>query len=307
MPPIARDNWTTYVFGQFRLDPARRLLSAGQRTVELQTRAFDILVFLVSARDRVVSREEIFATVWRGQVVVPNNLTVQMSALRRALAEHGADGLIETVPGRGYRFAGEVSAQAAVMADAPVPAPRGAWSTPLGRLLLGGERTATMTAAGGIIGVAAVVILALAAGRGPKPARFTAHVQVEAQPDTVVMAPEGFCRVDYRFRLMNKGELQLDTEDVRFHLVSGEPVSPPSVRGRIYHGSFPIRGPGEGVYHNNLYLPTSVVTAAKALGKGDVYLRHLFHLSDPEGHEVSVPAVVQIIFGDPAEGCRHVQ
>jgi TolB-like protein len=82
---------------------ARRLMRGG-RDVAVGARAFDLLDLLVAARDRVVSRDEIMATVWPGTVVGENNLNVQVANLRRIL---GSDA-IATVPGRGLRFALDV-------------------------------------------------------------------------------------------------------------------------------------------------------------------------------------------------------
>jgi TolB-like protein/DNA-binding winged helix-turn-helix (wHTH) protein/thioredoxin-like negative regulator of GroEL/rhodanese-related sulfurtransferase len=94
-------------FGKFKLDPGRRLLLADGRPVAVNARAFDILELLVRCADRVVTKDEIVGHVWRGMIVSDNNLTVQMSTLRRALAEHaGAEPLIVTIPGRGYQFVG---------------------------------------------------------------------------------------------------------------------------------------------------------------------------------------------------------
>ena len=100
-----------YRFGRFLLLPNRRALIANGVPVAIHDRAFDILVFLVEQRDRIVSRDEIFARVWAGTIVADNNLTVQICALRRVLSAHGADPrLILNVTGRGYRFAGAVAA-----------------------------------------------------------------------------------------------------------------------------------------------------------------------------------------------------
>jgi adenylate cyclase len=104
-----------FAFGLFRMDTRRRTLLADGAPVTLHARAFDVLAFLIANRDRVVSRDEIVAHVWRGIAVGENNLNVQLSALRRALVVHGAEGLIVTLPGRGYRFVGDVAP-----ADAPL-------------------------------------------------------------------------------------------------------------------------------------------------------------------------------------------
>jgi TolB-like protein/DNA-binding winged helix-turn-helix (wHTH) protein len=109
-------------FGPFQLDPARRALSCGGVPVPLSSRAFDILALLVAEHTRVVTKDEIMSHVWRGMIVEENNLAVQMSALRRALAE-GAGGapIIMTVPGQGYRFVAPLTVPGSLPAGAPVP------------------------------------------------------------------------------------------------------------------------------------------------------------------------------------------
>ena len=85
----------------------RRLLDNGA-PVSLGARAFDLLAALVQHRDRVVSKDELLRRVWRDAVVEENNLSVQISSLRKVL---GVDAL-QTVPGQGYRFTLPVSAPA---------------------------------------------------------------------------------------------------------------------------------------------------------------------------------------------------
>jgi predicted ATPase/DNA-binding winged helix-turn-helix (wHTH) protein len=88
------------VFGRFELRPAERLLLADGVPATIGARALDVLVALAARRERVVSKDELFRTVWPGTVVEDNNLTVQISALRKLL---GA-ATITTVTGRGYQF-----------------------------------------------------------------------------------------------------------------------------------------------------------------------------------------------------------
>jgi len=125
-PPIA--------FHHFLLDPGRRLLTAAGKPVALSPRGFDILALLVERRDRVVTKDEIMAEVWRGTIVEENNLAVQISGLRRALGVlPGGAQIITTVPGRGYRFVapiGEPQAPAAPV-SAPARLPEAASSGPL--------------------------------------------------------------------------------------------------------------------------------------------------------------------------------
>ncbi len=113
------------VFGTFRLDSERRVLTSNGREVALQPRAFDLLALLVGCRGQTLSSDEIIGQVWRGVAVGDNNLGVQLSTLRRVLAEHGGKGLIVTVPGQGYRFVGDTHREpsSAVPHPAGAPAP----------------------------------------------------------------------------------------------------------------------------------------------------------------------------------------
>ena len=94
-----------YEFGPFRLDPAERRLVRDGVAVSLSPKGFELLVFLVTNHGRLVTKEQIFEAVWAGSFVEESNLTVHISALRRALGEKES-GLqyIETVTKAGYRF-----------------------------------------------------------------------------------------------------------------------------------------------------------------------------------------------------------
>ncbi|HEV2362818.1 MAG TPA: winged helix-turn-helix domain-containing protein [Caulobacteraceae bacterium] len=90
----------TYTAGAVEVRPSeRRVLIAGEAAA-LGARAFDLLMALIERRDRVVGKDELMELVWPGLAVEENNLTVQISAVRKAL---GADA-IATIAGRGYRF-----------------------------------------------------------------------------------------------------------------------------------------------------------------------------------------------------------
>ena len=94
-----------YEFGPFRLDPRLPLLLRDGEPVPLQPKALETLVALVERGGRVVSREELVTAVWPDAEVEENNLSVNVSLLRRALGEaEGGGKYIETVPRRGYRF-----------------------------------------------------------------------------------------------------------------------------------------------------------------------------------------------------------
>lgn len=104
-------------YGRFEIRPDLRQVWVGDAVAPLGARAFDLLMMLVELQDRVVSKDEILERVWPGLVVEENNLSVQISSLRRAL---GPD-TITTVSGRGYRFTAPRSSPAAPVLAGPVP------------------------------------------------------------------------------------------------------------------------------------------------------------------------------------------
>jgi DNA-binding winged helix-turn-helix (wHTH) protein len=121
--------------GRFRVLPRRRELLADNLPVELGGRAFDLLMALIDARGAVVSKDTLMERVWPGRIVEENNLLIQMSLLRKALAPDGR--LIRTVAGQGYQFTGEIRTDPAlpdapmtVRPPEPVPAPRPSTNLP---------------------------------------------------------------------------------------------------------------------------------------------------------------------------------
>src|ERR1700724_3565051 len=91
----ARASGDIFLFEGFRLD-RRGLCRRDERgvfvPVVVGSRAFDVLRVLITAQGDLVSKDEIMAAVWPGTVVEDNNLTVQISALRRILGQGRAKG-----------------------------------------------------------------------------------------------------------------------------------------------------------------------------------------------------------------------
>jgi DNA-binding winged helix-turn-helix (wHTH) protein len=105
-----------FEFGNFKLSPKERLLLRGDEAVAVTPKAFDLLVHLVRNSGHLVSKDDLLKEVWPGTTVEEVNLTVNISALRKALARGaGADPLIQTVPRHGYRFVAPVTSHAAAM------------------------------------------------------------------------------------------------------------------------------------------------------------------------------------------------
>lgn len=96
---------SVYEFGPFRLEVAERRLLRGRQRVPLTCKVFDLLTLLVQRSGHLVSKGELMRAVWADSIVEENNLTVSMSALRKALGEkRDKCRYIETVHKVGYRF-----------------------------------------------------------------------------------------------------------------------------------------------------------------------------------------------------------
>jgi TolB-like protein len=97
------------VFGDCVLDPGRRELTRGSEAVALGPQVFDLLLYLVENRERVVSRDEVLDAVWSGRIVSESTLTSHINAARKAIGDSGQDQrLIRTVARKGFRFVGGV-------------------------------------------------------------------------------------------------------------------------------------------------------------------------------------------------------
>lgn len=99
-------------FAEFELDIERRVLRRGGETLPLNAKTFDLLAFLIENNGRTLAKEEILGAVWNGQFVEEANLSVQISALRKALGEKkDAPRFLVTIPGKGYRFTADLKAE----------------------------------------------------------------------------------------------------------------------------------------------------------------------------------------------------
>jgi DNA-binding winged helix-turn-helix (wHTH) protein/TolB-like protein/Tfp pilus assembly protein PilF len=101
-----------YEFGTYRLDVVERLLLREGKPVEVTAKVFDLLVMMVENQGKLMEKSQLLETLWPDSFVEEVNLSVNMSALRRALGESASEPqFIETVPKRGYRFIGAVKSQ----------------------------------------------------------------------------------------------------------------------------------------------------------------------------------------------------
>ena len=92
-----------YEFGDFRIDAAKRLLKKEDgEIVPLTPKVFDLLLYLVQNNGKVIEKDELMTAVWTDSIVEENNLSQNISILRRVLGEkRGEHRFIVTVPGKG--------------------------------------------------------------------------------------------------------------------------------------------------------------------------------------------------------------
>lgn len=132
-----------YAFGPFVVDPLKRSLLRDGTPVPVSPKVFDTLLYLVEHADRLLDKDELLEGVWPGRVVEENNLSHNISVLRKTL---GAEGelarCIVTSPGCGYRFTAALRRL-----------PRPAYPDPV----VAAESTPDLLATGGIDGAKPVV------------------------------------------------------------------------------------------------------------------------------------------------------
>ena len=113
-------------FGPYRVKRANRQLYRGKQLVNMTGKAFTALCYLVERAGQLVTKNELFASVWPGTVVSDAALTVVISEVRRALRDNARNPrFIEAVPRQGYRFITPVtsSQHPVVSSPASTPAP----------------------------------------------------------------------------------------------------------------------------------------------------------------------------------------
>src|SRR5262247_803240 len=98
-----------YLFEDYSLDTERRELRRGSDLISVEPQVFDLLLFLIRNRTRVVSRDDLIAEVWNGRIVSESALYSRITAARQAIGDSGeAQRLIRTVARKGLRFVADV-------------------------------------------------------------------------------------------------------------------------------------------------------------------------------------------------------
>ena len=107
-----RSHNVQFCFADHTLDTERRELYRGSEPIAVEPQVFDLLIYLMENRHRVVSKDDLIASVWGGRIVSDSSLTSCINAARKAVSDSGEDQkLIRTIARKGLRFVGEVRTQ----------------------------------------------------------------------------------------------------------------------------------------------------------------------------------------------------
>ena len=119
-----RGQHVQFVFADHTLDTARRELRRGTEAIAVEPQVLDLLICLVENRNRVVTKNDLIASVWNGRVVSEATMSSRIYAARKALGDTGqCQRLIRTIQRKGLRFVGEVRAQPEGFAPEQAKAP----------------------------------------------------------------------------------------------------------------------------------------------------------------------------------------
>lgn len=121
-----------YFFEAYALDTDRRELKRATELVALEPQVFDLLVFLIENRERVVTKDDLIAAVWHGRIVSDSTLTSRINAARTAIGDSGEQqSLIRTVARKGLRFVGSLRDETVTPpTTAPIDSARPTFSLP---------------------------------------------------------------------------------------------------------------------------------------------------------------------------------
>jgi DNA-binding winged helix-turn-helix (wHTH) protein len=98
-----------YSFGDYRIDTVRFEIARRGQVLAVEPQVLDLLIVLIEGRDKVISRDELFARIWKGRIVSDATLSSRIKTARQVIGDNGGrQDLIKTIHGRGFRFVGNV-------------------------------------------------------------------------------------------------------------------------------------------------------------------------------------------------------
>jgi DNA-binding winged helix-turn-helix (wHTH) protein len=94
-----------YTFNNFLLDTVKFTLTKVNESIPIEPQVFNIILYLIEKKDRVVSRQELLDTIWKGKIVSDSSISNHIKSARKILDDDGTkQAVIKTIHGRGYQF-----------------------------------------------------------------------------------------------------------------------------------------------------------------------------------------------------------
>ena len=98
-----------YLFNNFQIDTVNFTLKCDDNYIEIEPLVFNLIVYLIENKSKLVSRDELLKNVWQGRIVLDATLNNHIKAARKALDDDGqSQKVIRTIHGRGYQFVAEI-------------------------------------------------------------------------------------------------------------------------------------------------------------------------------------------------------
>ena len=101
-----------YIFDNFKIDTDSFTLKREDKLIEIEPQVFNLIVYLIENKSRLVSREDLLEHVWHGRIVLDATLNNHIKTARNALGDNGqAQNVIKTIHSRGYQFVAEIKTE----------------------------------------------------------------------------------------------------------------------------------------------------------------------------------------------------
>ena len=94
-----------YFFNNYEIDLSSQELKVDDNQVNVEPQVFDLLVYMVENRGKLIDHQELIASIWKGRIVSDSAIAARISAARKAIGDNGKDQrVIKTVPRKGFKF-----------------------------------------------------------------------------------------------------------------------------------------------------------------------------------------------------------
>ncbi|MFT5574005.1 MAG: DNA-binding winged helix-turn-helix (wHTH) protein/TolB-like protein [Cryomorphaceae bacterium] len=105
---------TKYRFNNTELDSEKFILLVNGHEQSVEPQVFNLIVYLIQNKDKVVSRDELLEHIWQGRVVSDTSINNNIKSARKVLGDDGTkQQVIKTIHSRGYQFVARINADAA--------------------------------------------------------------------------------------------------------------------------------------------------------------------------------------------------